>query len=387
MTLRVRVAVLAALLALQVPLGARAADPYDLYVIIPLTGPASFLGQGIAKTLAVEEGFINKHGGVRGRPVHFVIQDDQSSPQVTVQLTNDLIAKKVPVIIGSAISAMCQAQAGLAKDGPVIWCLSPGVHPPAGSYVFANAQETQDYVEACLRYAMGKGWHKIAVISTTDASGQDFDLAFDRLMSRPDFRSIAVVAREHFGISDFSVAAVVSKVKSGGPDAILGWVTGTAEGTMLRDLTDAGLDLPVFSSPVNLIWSQIHTIQSVMPNSMLFPATAAYTPNLLKGPLKRVVVEYQDTLHAAGIEPDQGTAVPWTPPLIVIEALNKYGTEATAAQIRQFIASYVGPGVMGQYNFPAHPQRGLDASTVVIIRYDKSHQSLVGVSYFGGAPL
>jgi hypothetical protein len=42
---------------------------------------------------------------------------------------------------------------------------------------------------------------------------------------------------------------------------------------------------------------------------------------------------------------------------------------------------------MGQYNFPAHPQRGLDASTVVIIRYDKVHQSLVGVSHFGGAPL
>jgi branched-chain amino acid transport system substrate-binding protein len=281
---------------------------------------------------------------------------------------------------------MCQAQASVVAKGPVLWCLSPGIHPAAGSFAFATAQDTQDYIEACLRYAIGRGWHKLGVVSTTDASGQDFDAGFDRISSRPEFRSVTIVDREHFNVADLSVAAVVSRVKNAGPDALLTWVTGSAFSTFLRALADAGVDDPLFSSPVNLLAAQLKSIQPIVPSTLMFPATASYAPNMLIGPLKHVVLDYLDALHAAGMTPDQSTAVPWSEPLIVVQGLNKLGPDATAEQLRAYLASYVGPGVMGQYNFPAHPQRGLDASTVVIILYDKAHQSFVPVSRFGGVP-
>jgi len=97
--------ILAVLLSLTL-VPAQAAEPYDIYAILPLTGFAAFPGQTISKVLGIVEEVANKRGGIRGRPVHFVIQDDQSSPQVAVQLTNAIIAKKVPLFYGSAISAM-----------------------------------------------------------------------------------------------------------------------------------------------------------------------------------------------------------------------------------------------------------------------------------------
>jgi branched-chain amino acid transport system substrate-binding protein len=365
----------------------QAADPYEIPVVLPLTGFAAFIGKGIVDTLTIVEDLTNRKGGIRGRPVKFVVADDQSSPAVAVQLTNAIVAKHAPVMMGSTISAMCQAQAPLVKDGPVLWCFSPVVRPPAGSYMFTTLQATEDYIDAVLRYAQGRGWHKLALIATTDASGQDFDASFDRTIVKPEHRGETVVARDHFAIGDISVAAQVARIKSSGAEAILGWPTGTAIGTLFRAMADAGVDLPVFTTPANLIFTQMRSLTAV-PSQLYFPGTASYAPNLLPaGPLKQAVFEYLDAVRARGMPADQATLAAWNPPLIVIEALRKLGTNASAEQIREYIASYHGAGAIGQYDFRANPQRGLNAGSVIIVRWDKTRQDWYGVSKFGGEPV
>jgi branched-chain amino acid transport system substrate-binding protein len=88
---------------------ASAADPYEINVILSLTGPGSFLGKNEASAVALVEQNINKAGGVAGRPIKFVVADDQSSPAVDVQLANALIAKNVPIILGPSLTAGCNA--------------------------------------------------------------------------------------------------------------------------------------------------------------------------------------------------------------------------------------------------------------------------------------
>src|SRR5260370_41724014 len=84
-----------------------AAVPYEINVILPLTGGAAFLGQTEGQTLQALERYANSQGGLQGRPVHFVIQDDQTSPQLGVQLASQVIAKRVSVILGSTLVAIC----------------------------------------------------------------------------------------------------------------------------------------------------------------------------------------------------------------------------------------------------------------------------------------
>jgi hypothetical protein len=55
--------------------------------------------------------------------------------------------------------------------------------------------------------------------------------------------------------------------------------------------------------------------------------------------------------------------------------------------MRSYLASYKGTGVLGDYNFPARPQRGVDATTVLIARWDKVRDSVIAVSKFGGEPI
>src|SRR5262249_39336877 len=74
---------------------ARAADtaPVEVPVLAALSGPLAFYGQAVAKGLEMLTVSVNKQGGVNGRPIKFVILDQQSNPQVSAQLMSQQIAK------------------------------------------------------------------------------------------------------------------------------------------------------------------------------------------------------------------------------------------------------------------------------------------------------
>lgn len=78
------------------PSGSNAADtaPYEILSMLPLTGGGAFQGREQLRTLQVLEEYINKNGGIKGRPVKFNIVDTQGNPQLAVQVMNDAAAKK-----------------------------------------------------------------------------------------------------------------------------------------------------------------------------------------------------------------------------------------------------------------------------------------------------
>src|SRR3954468_19537149 len=147
-------AALAAALLLQLPgsASAQAPRPYEINVVLPITGGASFVGKGQQDSLSALEATVNKQGGIQGRPVKFLFRDDQTSPQVAVQLLTDIISAKPTVVIGSGLVAMCNAMAPLVKTGPVMYCMSPGFHPQPGSYAFSASSSSVDQIAALIRY-------------------------------------------------------------------------------------------------------------------------------------------------------------------------------------------------------------------------------------------
>lgn len=368
---------------------AYAADPYDIYAIVPLTGPAAFIGKAEALSLSVIEDSTNKAGGVRGRPIHFVVLDDQTSPQVGVQLMTEVAAKKVPIVLGSTLVALCSAMAPLIKDGPVEWCFSNGYHPPEGSYGFSSGASTFDLDSGVVRYARDRGWHKIAVVSSTDASGQDGDRTFDAALARPENSAMSVAAHEHFSLGDISMAAQMAHVKSSGAQVLFAWTTGTALGTILRNYQDAGMTIPVITGSGNSTYAQMKAYADELPKQMYFTGTLSLSPNQLpNGPVKRAALAFVTAFKSTGVRPDIGANQAWDGTLIVLEALKKLGLDATPAQIRDYITHLRGwSGISGRYDFAAIPQRGLGLDWCIVQRWDAATESWVGVSKPGGAPL
>jgi branched-chain amino acid transport system substrate-binding protein len=390
---RVAGAVLAAaLILLGAPraLPASAAEPFEIPVIMSLTGGGAFLGKSELQSLQIIEQMVNKGGGIKGRPIHFTVQDDQSNPQVAVQLTNGVIAKKPPVILGSDVVAMCNAMAAIVKaSGPVQFCFSPGIHPASNSYTFSSSVSTDDLATASLRYFHGKHWNKVAIITSTDASGQDAERAFVDAAHRPENAGLSLVIQEHFNPTDVTVSAQIARIQSTHPDAIIAWSTGTPFGTLLHGITDAGIDLPVLGGNGNLTYPQLAQYKDFTPKQMYFPSPRFFArEQVLPGPIRTAQDLFFRSFEAVGVKPDVAHSFSWDPALIVIDALRHVGLNATPDAVRAYIEGLHGwAGINGLYDFRDGSQRGLAENTAIVIRWNASNATLAGVSKPGGAPL
>src|SRR5215469_18763947 len=225
---------------------ALAAGTYDINVVLPLTGSAAFVGQGERDSLLALADQINATGGIAGDKLNFIFHDDQTQPQLAVQLTNQVVASQPAVVMGSSLVAMCLAMAPLMENGPVQYCLSPGIHPKTGGYVLSTSSSSTDQIAAVVRYYCMMGWTKIATLMTTDASGQDGDRSVAEVLQYDENKDkVDLVIQEHFNPSDVSVAAQMARIKGAGVQAIIAWTTGAPAATVFRSMAQQGIDLTV----------------------------------------------------------------------------------------------------------------------------------------------
>lgn len=370
---------------------ASAAEPYDIHVILPLTGNGAFLGQGHRDSLDTLAAIVNKSDGIGGRPLRFVYHDDQSSPQVSVQLANEIIAEKPAVILGSSLVAMCAAIAPLMQNGPVDYCLSPAYHPPAGGFVFSSGSSSIDQTAAVVRYFRLKGWTRIATLANTDATGQSNDKAVDEIVARPENKDVTLVAREHFNPTDLSVTAQLEGIKAAGAQAIIGGVTGTAAATVFKGMVQTGFDIPIEVTSGNESFPQMQQWQSFLPKGLVM-SSALFPEHDGVLTLDPRIEAAQHAMYAAlgahGLKADNMEATSWDAGLIVVAALRALGPDATADQLRRYITGLKDfAGVDGIYDFAANPERGLGPDSSTVVRYDSDAKAWRWLAQPGGTPL
>ena len=364
-----------------------AEDAYEINILLPLTGPIAFLGKTELLTVQLAEKVINARGGIKGRPVKFVVSDDTSSPQVAVQLTSAIAAKKVPVILGSPLAASCAAMGPLvAKTGPVQYCLAPVIHPAAGSFVFATGVSSVESALVLARYFKAKGLTRVAIITATDATGQDMDAAFNAVFGMAENKALTVVAREHFTPSDLSVAAQMSRIKAAAPHVLVTWTIGTPFGTVVQGIRDAGLEIPVSAAQGIMLYAQLAQLAGILPKELIFPGYRSLSPSDVRpGPIHDQQKIMYDAYRTTGARPDIGAATTWDPILIVVDALRALGTDASAEAVRAHIAGLHGfAGVNGIYDFRDGSQRGVGASALVIDRWNAATSEFTAISKPGG---
>jgi branched-chain amino acid transport system substrate-binding protein len=102
-------------------------DPIRLATLTPLTGAGGSYGPVMAKVAAAVTEEVNKAGGVLGRRVVLVSEDDQTSPEAGVRAARKLIdVDKVSAIMGTWASSVTTAVAPLCWESKTFLCTVSG---------------------------------------------------------------------------------------------------------------------------------------------------------------------------------------------------------------------------------------------------------------------
>jgi len=380
-------------LALAAPSSRAADDAYDLHIVLPLTGGGAFLGKAEQEAMNVTAPIMNKDGGIHGKKINLVYHDDQSSPQIAVQLMNDVMASHPTVVFGSSISGICNAMAPLVQAaGPVMYCLSPSIRTTPGGYVFTASIDSHDQQRALMTYFQKKGWKRVALITTTDASGQDAEKAITDLVKEPDFKDMTLVADTHFAPGDVAITAQIETMRAANPQVIVSWATAAAGATVFRGLKQAGIDLPSAASGSNMTVQQMTDYASFLPKEIFFGVSewAANGDPRLSVPAEVVAQQklFFESMKKIGTYPDAGIELGWEPIRTVVAALNKLPAGADAKALHDFMINWQGHiGTEGLYDFKKTPQRGLNVDNAVVVRWDGTKKEWHLVSNLRGVPL
>lgn len=376
------------LLVSLAPAVAAGDEAFTINAIVSLTGPAAFVGVGEKQALQVYENLVNKSGGIRGRPVHFQIWDDQSSPQVALQLANGIIDKHAQVIVGPVVTGTCAAIEPVVRNsGPVEYCLSPGLQPQKGTFVFSGSRSLDATLLALARFLNDKNYNRIGVLTATDASGQAGSVALHDAMS--SYHALQIIDEEKFAPSAITLNAEIAKIMQLKPHCIFIFATGPAFATALRGLKDAGVDLPVFTSSANLNKDQLAQYSAFLPKDLYFDGFPFQVGVAMGSAGQRnAYAAFVAAFKAAAVVPTTLSAFAWDPANIVVSAFKKFGPDASSAQIRDYIAKlHDFGGVNGTYDFRSGDQHGLGTDSVVVVKWSPAAGAVAAASQTGGKPL
>lgn len=295
----------------------RGADPpsVEVPVILPLTGGAAFLGQEMQQGLRILERRVNATGGIRNRPLHFAYLDDQSNPQIAVQVMNQVVAQNRPIILAGSLSATCKSQMPLVEQtGPVLFCLTPAVVPTTGSYVFSAGVYPGDEVRAAFHFFRDRGWNRVAFLTSTDASGEEADGNIVRQLQAPENRALQSVAHECYNPGDINTAAQVARIKAANAQAMILWGGPGVLATPFRSFNDAGLDIPILVSDSIMTYSIMEQFAAFLPPQLYFASSSWSGAAVLPPGAQRTAVQsYFTLMHANNITPDVGPVQAWDP--------------------------------------------------------------------------
>ena len=92
------------------PASAQPGEPIKVGVIQPLSGPVAASGNYVRMGAEIARDWVNARGGILGRPIALLIEDNKSDPKEAATAAEKLIVRdKVPVIMGAWGSSMTLA--------------------------------------------------------------------------------------------------------------------------------------------------------------------------------------------------------------------------------------------------------------------------------------
>jgi branched-chain amino acid transport system substrate-binding protein len=207
-----------------------------------LTGPGYLYGKVVMDGAESVYKEVNDAGGINGRKIVYVREDDRCDPASAIAAAKKLIFdQKVFMIHGGGCTNASLAAYPTIKDANVPWVIFASVgdaltSPPA-PYIFSTALTASIESYAQVGFAKQKDAKKIAVVSQRDAWGRD---RYQQVLEALKKAGIQPVADEEVAPDSNETTPQVLRIKQAGADAVIMVLYPKAAAAFLRDASKVG---------------------------------------------------------------------------------------------------------------------------------------------------
>ena len=209
--------------AFMLPTQASAADTIKVGIVLPLTGAQAKFGEIEKQSfdMALEE--INGGGGIKGKKLEFIMEDDTGRPEVGRSVVEKLITKdKVVMLGGGYSSSVTFGVAGVAQQNRVPFLINTGaadkITEQGWDYIFRLNPPVSEYASGVETFLAEVVKPKDAVILHENSLfGTKGAKAFQQSCDKLGIKVLMTEGYEHGGI-DFK--PVLVKVKELNPDLV-----------------------------------------------------------------------------------------------------------------------------------------------------------------------
>jgi branched-chain amino acid transport system substrate-binding protein len=253
--------------------------PIRIGVVLDITGAGASLGVPERKTLEMLADRTNSEGGIDGREVELLIEDNQSTEDGAARAANKLIqSDRVDLLIGASRTGPSLAMRPIAEQAqiPMISLAANAKVVEGSEWVFKTAQNDRVVIERIVDDAVAQGYRRIAIARDASGYGEGVAEMFEEVGGP---KGLEIVAVEKFAPDASDFTAQMVNIRNAEPDAVVIWGIPPAAALAQKAYEQLALAAPLYQS---------HGI-----GNQVFLDTAGESADGLIAPLGRLVVAEQ----------------------------------------------------------------------------------------------
>ena len=228
---------------------AHAQEALKVGVLLPISGPLSFVGGTMKESLDLLVEQYNAKGGLGGKPFSVHLYDTESNTTLVGQQMRRLIETDgVDVVIGPTVTGETLTARPVANELKVALLPFAGteaVTNPATPYLFAFVPSDRQVALEMIRLAKANGQTRIAFLHSADGFGQT---GLNVMRDLAESEGVTLATVEEFGPRDADMMPQIMRVRASGADAMFVWGVNPGPTIIMKNARQIGFSLPIYNS-------------------------------------------------------------------------------------------------------------------------------------------
>ncbi len=367
---RIGVFLAACLLAMATPVWAQ--QSYKIGASVGLSGYAAPTDTAWRDGVLLAAEALNAKGGILGRKIEVVVEDNQSDPQAAVTAYRKMLqSDKVDVFASGCVSAGNFAAAAFVVRAQVPMLLCSILPNPADQvrWAFSTLPPPKFEVETRLQYLRDRT--QIRSIGILHDPTPYANLQATIAEKEAAQYGLTVAGNEQYRQDDNDLGVQLGRLNAAGARAILKIGLGGTTLTAAKNLQALGLDLPILNSLDDVVL--FRPVSEVMGDKFMFVASPSQVyDGLPPGPLKSAIGEFLTPWRAKYGDRDPNWASRGWDAVMLIAAAAKESGAVDGPKLRDALEKLQNfQGTTGVYSFSPDVHYGLSQNPLVLARIVK----------------